>query len=190
MSRLVAKIMLALLMLPLAGVLYIVSIVSIAYFAFGFGPPDEIPFLITTVIVWVFVASYWTLLWRGTVIWTRRRRGLTLAAAALSLVPAALGGFAVTVVDTSFAAFLGGIIAIVCWLAATVFIWQETRNERIARVKMRRADVMVCPGCGYNLTGLRQTACPECGASYTIDELVPLQPGREEEKGLGVGDEG
>lgn len=29
-----------------------------------------------------------------------------------------------------------------------------------------------CPKCGYNLTGLREARCPECGATYTLDELV------------------
>jgi len=28
-----------------------------------------------------------------------------------------------------------------------------------------------CPACGYNMTGLQQARCPECGEAYTLDEL-------------------
>jgi predicted Zn-ribbon and HTH transcriptional regulator len=30
---------------------------------------------------------------------------------------------------------------------------------------------MACPNCGYNLTGLREARCPECGSQFTLDEL-------------------
>ena len=43
-------------------------------------------------------------------------------------------------------------------------------------MRARNPDAMVCPACGYNMTGLRATTCPECGASYTINELAALQP--------------
>lgn len=32
-----------------------------------------------------------------------------------------------------------------------------------------------CPACGYSLVGLRDLRCPECGASFTIDELIRSQ---------------
>lgn len=38
-----------------------------------------------------------------------------------------------------------------------------------------------CPGCGYNLRGLRGTACPECGEGLTVQKIryqraSPLTP--------------
>jgi rubrerythrin len=33
-----------------------------------------------------------------------------------------------------------------------------------------------CPSCGYNLTGLNEARCPECGAKFTLDELFAAQP--------------
>jgi hypothetical protein len=39
-------------------------------------------------------------------------------------------------------------------------------------------DAVVCPNCGYNLTGLSGTRCPECGKQYTINELLAEQPAR------------
>ena len=57
------------------------------------------------------------------------------------------------------------------WLATTAIIWRETKAERIARLKMLGINVVVCPNCGYNLTGMTTTTCPECGSKYTLDQL-------------------
>ena len=32
-----------------------------------------------------------------------------------------------------------------------------------------------CPACGYSMVGLDQCRCPECGAEYTIDDLIRRQ---------------
>ena len=32
-------------------------------------------------------------------------------------------------------------------------------------------DAIACPTCGYNLTGLREARCPECGSQFTLDQL-------------------
>ena len=32
-----------------------------------------------------------------------------------------------------------------------------------------------CPECGYSMNGLDNSACPECGRRYTLDELIGLQ---------------
>ena len=96
-------------------------------------------------------------------------------------------GLIASEMELGFGAFLGGIVAVVLWLTATVFIWRETPAERRQRLRARSPDVIVCPACGYNLTGLRQTTCPECGAGYTIDELAAMQPGREADDLGGMG---
>ena len=178
MSSLLSRIMLALLMLPLAALIYCVVIVGLMEFAFGFRN-DLAAFIITDMVTAAFVATYWTLLWRRTVRWTRRRIGFTIGAAFGALTPALVLGGLVTIVDESFGAFIGGVTAILLWVALTVFIWRETGAERMARIRSRGSEVIVCPSCGYNLTGLRQPSCPECGATYTVDELVALQPARE-----------
>ena len=43
---------------------------------------------------------------------------------------AALGGALVGMVEDSFGAFIGGVIAILFWLLGTVLIWRETTAER------------------------------------------------------------
>ena len=30
-----------------------------------------------------------------------------------------------------------------------------------------------CPGCGYNLAGLPEHRCPECGRQFTMEEFIP-----------------
>ncbi len=34
-----------------------------------------------------------------------------------------------------------------------------------------RTSPPICPKCGYNLSGLRECRCPECGVNYTLDQL-------------------
>jgi hypothetical protein len=177
-SRLLSKIMLALLMLPMAGVVYILTIMILIDTVYGYSS-DVAPFIFTSLIVWTFIAAYWTLLWGRTVRWTRHRIVLTIGATVVVLAPATAGGLLVSTVDNSFGAFVGGVVAILLWLTCTVFVWRETGSERRARFRTGSVQAIVCPACGYNLTGLAQTTCPECGATYTIDELVAAQPARE-----------
>ena len=177
MSRLLARIMLALLMLPLAAAVYtfcIVMLMEITRFR-----REEIAFLAADLVTALFVAAYWTLLWRATVRWSARRVLLTVIAAFAALaVGAVLGGVA-SMFEDSFGLFIGGVFAILLWLVATVFVWRETAGERSRRVRGAGAEAIVCPQCGYNMTGLELAACPECGARFTVDELVALQPSRE-----------
>jgi len=53
-------------------------------------------------------------------------------------------------------------------LLAAFLVWREgyKRGWRAARDKPP-----TCPRCGYNLSGLSQCRCPECGAEYSLDQL-------------------
>ncbi len=178
MSRLLARIMLALLMLPRAATVYMVVLVLLMEILF-LNTNDLTAFMATDLITAAFVGIYWTMLWRRAVRWSTRRITLTIISVVGATVISAGIGASVSFVDDSFAVFVGGVTAILLWLTATVFIWRETTDERAVRLRSAGPEAIVCPSCGYNLTGLRQTACPECGASYTIDELVASQPSRE-----------
>ena len=79
---LLSKIMLALLMLPLAALIYTVVIVIFAHRYSPPGGPDVQAFAVTGLFVWGFIAIYWTGLWRRSVNWTSRRIGLTIALSA------------------------------------------------------------------------------------------------------------
>jgi len=57
----------------------------------------------------------------------------------------------------------------------TVIAWRETPRERADRLA-RLGAAIVCPLCGYNLAGFREARCPECGGSFTLDQLAATQP--------------
>jgi hypothetical protein len=77
-------------------------------------------------------------------------------------------------ISTSIAAMLGGwfgpmtpypaiwagiayVASCLSWLVFSLFLPAEHHAT---------TDTLVCP-CGYDLTGLESTACPECGASFS-----------------------
>lgn len=173
--------MLALLMLPLASTLYVVIIITalemLRY------RDEEKGFFIANACTGAFVAVYWLLLWKKSIRWTSARTSGTLLAAIGSIAVGVLCGWPLeSVVGESFGIFAGALIAILLWLAATVFVWRETPAERSARFRQSSSQVIACLSCGYNMTGLREPTCPECGAKYTLDELYASQSEREQQE--------
>ena len=67
---------------------------------------------------------------------------------------------------------IGGMIWAPSWLALIALIWRETTAERGERLNQLGVGAITCPSCGYNLTGLKEARCPECGAQYTLDQLL------------------
>jgi hypothetical protein len=181
MSQLLSRILLAMLMLPLATVVYVLSVAASLHLFFGYGQPSASPFVVAGIVTWGFIAAYWVLLWREQVRWTSTRVAATLASCAAVLIPGvavagivpALGG------DAGFGTFLASVVTILLWIVATILIWRETTSERIERVRAMSDDAIACLNCGYNMTGLREPKCPECGGSFTLDELLRGQRSRE-----------
>lgn len=58
-----------------------------------------------------------------------------------------------------------GLFAFLLWRSGYVRGWRAARDAP-----------PICPACGYNLTGLTQCRCPECGREYRLDQLwrVPI----------------
>ena len=177
MSRLLARIMLAIFMLPVAAIVYLMVFAILEDTSRGWR--DEVCLVASGLATAAFVAAYWILLWFRSVRWTTDRLFMTMAAGAVALIIGGVTGGMMTWVGDDLGAFLFGPVSIFSWLLLSVFIWRETKKERAWRVDVGGIPPMVCPACGYNMTGLQQTLCPECGARYTIDELVASQPGRE-----------
>jgi hypothetical protein len=181
MTHIVARLVLAMLLLPATGAVFIILFLVILRPLQGAGP--GVPqLLLLWFILYLFIGAYWVLLWRTAVQWTPRRLFYTVAGTALSL----LGGVAMAVLCTSLnpnipvqalVMFGGGLVPIV-WVLMTVLVWRETNAERAARLAAVGASDIVCPVCGYRMTGLREARCPECGAGFTIEQLVAAQPNR------------
>jgi hypothetical protein len=190
MSRLVSRLLLTVLMLPLASMVYLVALVYYVrstryYYGYsGFAMrAQEMAHVCAGLIAWMFVALYWMLLWRETVAWTGRRVAQTAWLVLGAIVAGLIIGALTWPLDRYIGSFVGSACAPLLWVVGTIFAWRETPAEsaqRLGALASARGGGggVVCPGCGYNLTGLREARCPECGTAYTLDELFAAQPSR------------
>jgi hypothetical protein len=183
MTNLLARILLAIMLLPLGATVYLVVLfVTMGVIGRGrFG--ETVGFLAATCATALFVCVYWLWLWRHSVNWTGARlvhtalagAGCIVAGIVLGVVLASFSGIS----DASFSIFIAGLVAIFTWLPLTVIIWKETAQERTDRLRQAATDVLFCPRCGYNMTGLYEARCPECGARFTISQLYAAQQKHE-----------
>src|SRR5688572_25382648 len=103
MSHLIARLLLSMLVFPLGGLVYTITVV-IVFSRRGYG--NDEPWIVAGIVSWAFVAAYWILLWRNAVRW-EGRVGTTLAAAILcALIGAAVGAMCNTI-ERGFGAFAG-----------------------------------------------------------------------------------
>jgi len=180
MTATIARLVLAMLILPVTCVVFVILFVVVARPLAG--QPSSLKLLFMWAILYLFVGSYWTLLWGGTVRWTRRRLLYTLGGTALALASGVGMGVTCMLLNEQIPPpvliMFGGAIVPIIWVTLTVVVWRETPAERTLRLAAAGADSIVCPICGYQMTGLREARCPECGASFTLEQLVAAQPAR------------
>lgn len=173
MTNLLARILLAIMVLPLTAVVYVVCMLM-----FMRNLRDE-AFLVAGGVSAGFAATYWILLWRRSIRWTPFRIFGTFGAGVVSVGVAAFVALllmsASNIREDEFGYFVGGVLGILLWFPLTILLWRETANERMERLRSANADVLTCPRCGYNLTGLHEARCPECGAQYTLNQLLASQ---------------
>lgn len=69
-------------------------------------------------------------------------------------------------------------------IAGMFFVWvQAWRRYGRGRSKLHHEDGKLdvrCPECDYRMVGLHESRCPECGATFTLDELLSRQMFRGE----------
>jgi len=180
MSNLVSRILLAIFMFPLASLVYITAVVVLERTVQGLPyRTEDLLCTLAGVVTWVFIILYWLLLWRRSVQWATWRRVMTLAAGAAALVAGLLLGMGVNMMVMGFGSFLGSVSGPLLWLLSTVLIWRESSTERAQRLKGAGTYTLACPVCGYNLTGLSEARCPECGARFTLTDLLASQKSHE-----------
>jgi DNA-directed RNA polymerase subunit RPC12/RpoP len=126
----------------------------------------------------VFVAAYWLGVWGRSVRWTQTRTLLTVVSGIAALALAAVAGLIFSDFEREVGYFIGTTLAPMIWVILTILIWRETAYERSLRLEASGLGTIVCPHCGYNLTGLVEARCPECGTKYTLDDLLRRQPAR------------
>ena len=180
MTRTVARLILAMLLLPCTGAVFLLLFVILLANNSGAGPPPVSRVALMWSVLYVFVGAYWVILWRDMVRWNRRRVVLTAVATVLSLA----GGVAVAVaclavnrqVPDPSAALIGGGTVPITWVLSTVLLWRETAAERLGRLTAHGMPAIACPLCGYDLAGLTEARCPECGASFTLEQIMLARP--------------
>ncbi len=180
MTKLVARLILAMLILPISGAVFLFMAMALIQ---G-GPPPPQTIVTMWVAEYVVIATYWILLWRGVVRWTRQRVIGTLLVTLGALLCGAIGAVFVyefVEAEISLALLIGGGVVPIVWVLGTVLVWKESADERLQRLKTYGTDTVCCATCGYNMTGLRDARCPECGSQFTLDELLTAQHEREQE---------
>jgi hypothetical protein len=171
MDPLITRILLSIILWPTVVVIYFVSFVLLESHNI-----DENYAFVWSGIGTGFVIVVWLLLvWRSQIHWTKGRlwwTWLSVPAAAICGTLGALGmGLALPYNRWDLSTFVGTLVALCSWPMIAVFVWRENADER-----GRRSVNVSCPACSYNLTGLSECRCPECGAQYTIDQLYAAQP--------------
>jgi hypothetical protein len=179
MPRRISQLLLAMLLRPIGAMFYISVYVYLSETLFNGNMSQRQASVAAGVVTWAFAAVYWFFVWRSSVPWDARRLRGTGVATAVALAAAVVLGGMGCVVDEDFGVAVGSITAPLAWLPATVVAWRETDVERKRRRGSVGTDEVVCPKCGYSLTGLTESRCPECGTQYTLSELLAAQPGRE-----------
>jgi hypothetical protein len=129
MSRLVARILLSLLVFPLALVCFFAA--TLTMFEINRARDEDAVFFVSTLAALGLTFIYWTLLWRKSVRWTPKRQFAPYGIAVLCVVIAtvATGAMARHIEWPPFF-MLTGLAAMIAWLMATIFLWQETPLER------------------------------------------------------------
>jgi hypothetical protein len=134
----------------------------------GFFPSEQWTVFTAYSICSVVLVSFWILLWRPVVEWTRARWILsgilaliTLLAPFSTVLPAYASPW--DVVRVMFPLVVAGI-----WFAGTALVWRSPASITNAA----KDHTVLCPQCDYSLRGLREVRCPECGWSSTIDDVV------------------
>lgn len=131
---------------------------------------------IVTLVCAVAAIVGWVGLWYSQIRWTSARVvGTGVLALGLALLAGIIGSMLAATIPHDGATFgmvFGGMLWGLGWFGLTPILWKETRAERSERLQELRGEQgLACPVCNYNLAGLREARCPECGAAYTLDQL-------------------
>lgn len=123
-------------------------------------------------------AIAWLLVWYRVIRWTLKRRLSTITLLGV-------GVFVEGAVAIVLYGRLGGrrwnweqVVALtnlpigLCVFMACIWVWMETNKERLARVRTAGPVGRLCPACRYDMSGLTNLTCPECGTAYTLGRLV------------------
>src|SRR5689334_296917 len=127
MSRLIARILLSVFIFPLGGLVYLLAfpLADQAMRRHGYYSSDgeSTAFVLAGGVTWTFVAAYWVLLWRKSVLWVGWRVAWTFGAIPGAALIALFVGAVTSPIDRGFGCFVGSVTAPLLWLVGTIFVW-------------------------------------------------------------------
>lgn len=122
-------------------------------------------------------AAAWLAVWSRVIRWTARRWCSTLLiGAAVAALDGAVGWVSHATfrrgwLDWSFvASMLNLLIGLSGWIGC-LWVWTETTRERFQRLQHAQSGGGMCPVCRYDMRGLTNLRCPECGGQFTLGEV-------------------
>lgn len=151
-------------LVPLVSGLWVVTFMTIAEWTNS----EQAGWTTANLLGGVFTAAGWVWAWRGRVTFTPTTRAGTLGLALALIVVCGASAFI-----SSGPAWIDSmsltlpLLAAGAYMIGTAWIWRECADLGMTFDR----PYPLCPQCGYNMTGLTQARCPECGQSYTLDRL-------------------
>lgn len=168
----------------LPGVFFIVGNALHDFFSLN----DDVTFVGAYGVCAVLSVVLWWLVWRGAVRWTSQRTVRTALLVAMMVV-APFAPLAPRLHVDWFDTIVRVIplLVLAVWFAGTAWAWRLEPGEMPTSIRQMIAastltngthamddnSVSVpCGNCEYDLRGLREARCPECGWTTTLDALV------------------
>jgi len=171
----ITRLVLSLALMVAAPVFY--TIIFVTWLEATSHRDDEVALLVADVVVGLGFALGWMAIWFFEVRWTALRATLTVVVFGGSVLASVVTGLILAAVmrEEELGILFGGMLFAVFWLTGTGLAWIELPGERRRRLASVGMSEVVCPKCGYNMRGRKQTACPECGSAFTLDALFAAQ---------------
>lgn len=193
MPRLLARTLITILMAPVALVVYVASVALVEHgtrvLLRGMSWSDRewwswLAVLAILLIEGLVALLIQWLIWRGVVSWTPKRRSRTRWVWLGLLAVCALQGcgWVLTGLDLDFIAPASIVCTVFLTLIALILnfaFWTETPTERAKRMARGGLNRTACPICRYDLAGLTNLRCPECGSEFTFGAIVDENRRRE-----------
>src|SRR5581483_7461573 len=130
MTTTIVRLILAMLILPATGAVFLLGFVAVIPRG---GPPSILSLIVLWGIVFSFDAVYWLLLWHRMIRWTNLRIVYTVGVAALAIVSACVVVAILRVIGHGIpievCVLIGGGVAPIAWVLGTVIAWRETPAE-------------------------------------------------------------
>lgn len=113
----------------------------------------------------------WLALWRGRIVWTGRVVGGTVSLGLVTLASSVAAAESVMQTWRPLQ-YSAPFLALAIWFAGTAWLWRKRESPVVFAAS--NTEHVSCPQCSYNLKGLKEVHCPECGWTSTVDQIVKL----------------